>query len=59
MSHTASTFVRAYTGLDPTKTLEAKASLNDSISLVLDEKLPELIAVTFVSACLPFVEFRY
>lgn len=51
MSHTASEFARAYAGMDVSKTVDFKASLNATVTRVLDDKLPNLIARTCVSGC--------
>lgn len=42
--HTASSLLQQYGGMDATKTVEYKASLNETISRVLDNKLPMVIS---------------
>ena len=42
--HTASSLLQQYGGMDGTKTVEYKASLNETISRVLDNKLPVVIS---------------
>ncbi|KAL8722419.1 MAG: hypothetical protein Q9225_001098 [Loekoesia sp. 1 TL-2023] len=49
MSHTASALARAYAGMDVTKTVEFKASLNSTVSRILDDKLPTFISRTCIS----------
>lgn len=42
--HTASSLLQQYGGMDATKTFEYKASFNETISRVLDNKLPTVIS---------------
>lgn len=49
MSHTASAFAITYAGMDVTKTIDFKSSLNSTVTRVLEEKLPMLISRTCVS----------
>ncbi|KAL8919658.1 MAG: hypothetical protein Q9172_004880 [Xanthocarpia lactea] len=49
ISHTASSLVKQFGGMDGTKTVEFKTSLNDTITRVLDDKLPMVISRACVS----------
>lgn len=44
MSHTASAFAKTYAGMDITKTIDFRSSLNSTMTRTLDEKLPALIS---------------
>ena len=44
VSHTASTLLKRYSDMDGTRAAELKVSLNDTISRVLDDKLPKIIS---------------
>ncbi|KAL8859423.1 MAG: hypothetical protein Q9178_004101 [Gyalolechia marmorata] len=49
ISHTASSLVKQFGGMDGTKTVEFKTSLNNTITRVLDDKLPMVISRACVS----------
>ncbi|KAL8944102.1 MAG: hypothetical protein Q9216_000693 [Gyalolechia sp. 2 TL-2023] len=49
MSHTASQFAKTYAGMDVTKAVDFKLSLNSTMTRVLDEELPMLISRTCFS----------
>ena len=50
LSHTASSLVKQFGGMDGTKTVEFKTSLNDTVTRVLDDKLPMVISRACVSS---------